>query len=58
MATEWKSQQGDGKFAIQFETTRPDLYKLVEKACQKAVDKANAEKMKERACSMRVMGHL
>lgn len=53
MATEWKSQQGDDKYAIQFETTRHDLYKLVEKACQKAVDKANKDRDKERASTMR-----
>lgn len=44
MATSWNSQQGEGKFAIQFETTRKDLYKLVEKACQKAIDEEGAHK--------------
>ena len=38
MATEWKSQQGEGKFALQFETDDVQKYKLVEKAAQMAMD--------------------
>lgn len=38
MATEWKSQQGDGKYSLQFETDSKEKYKLVEKAAQMAVD--------------------
>lgn len=37
--SEWKSQIGGGKYAIQFETNSYDLYREIEKACQKAVDK-------------------
>ena len=38
MATEWKSQQGEGKFALQFETDCQEKYRLVEKAAQMAMD--------------------
>ena len=38
MSTEWKSQQGEGKFALQFETDDVQKYKLVEKAAQMAID--------------------
>ena len=38
MATSWKSQQGDGKYSLQFETDCKEKYKNVEKAAQMAVD--------------------
>ena len=38
MATSWKSQQGKGKYALQFETDDEGKYKLVEKAAQMAMD--------------------
>lgn len=38
MATSWKSQQGNGEYALQFETDDKRKYKLVEKAAQMAVD--------------------
>ena len=38
MSTEWKSQQGDGKYSLQFETGDKEKYMLVEKAAQMAVD--------------------
>lgn len=38
MATSWKSQQGNGKYALQFETDDKEKYKFVEKASQMAVD--------------------
>lgn len=38
MATNWKSQQGDGMYYLQFETDDKDKYKLVEKASQMAID--------------------
>lgn len=38
MKTEWKSQQGDGMYTLQFETDNRQLYKAVEKACQNAID--------------------
>jgi hypothetical protein len=58
MPTEWKSQTGNGKFCIQFETSNYDYYKLVEKACQKAVDLKDKAVMKERASTCSVLGHL
>ena len=50
MSTGWNSQQGEGKFAIQFETTHKDLYKMVEKACQNAMDEADARKSAKSGC--------
>ena len=38
MATSWKSQMGDGNYALQFETDDIEKYKLVEKSAQMAVD--------------------
>ena len=38
MATSWKSQQSNGEYNLQFETTDKERYKLVEKAVQMAVD--------------------
>ena len=43
MATEWKSQQGDGKYCLQFETDNKESYLLVEKAAQMAVDGKEAD---------------
>ena len=47
MATEWKSQVGGGTYAIQFETDNRDLYKLVEKACQIAMDEAELARLRK-----------
>lgn len=38
ISTSWNSQQGDGKYAIQFETNNRALYKIVEAICQRAID--------------------
>lgn len=38
MATEWKSQQGEGKYYLQFETDNKEKYMIVEKAAQMAID--------------------
>lgn len=38
MATNWKSQQGDGMYSLQFKTDDMDKYKLVEKASRMAID--------------------
>lgn len=38
MATEWKSQQADGMFYLQFETDNKEKYMIVEKAAQMAID--------------------
>lgn len=42
MSTNWKSQQGNGKFALQFETDDRNKYELVEKAAQMAIDGKSA----------------
>ena len=47
MATEWKSQVGGGKYAIQFETDNRDLYKLVERACQIAMDEVELARLRK-----------
>lgn len=49
MAIEWKARIGGGKYAIQFETDNREYYKLVEKACQKAIDMNDKADQKERA---------
>ena len=36
--TGWNGQMMNGEYRIQFETTHKDLYKMVEKACQMAMD--------------------
>lgn len=56
--TSWKSQTGQGKYCLQFETTDYEKYKAVEKVAQKMIDKADKEKDKERASKMRTLGHL
>ena len=56
--TSWKSQIGQGKYCLQFETNDYAKYKAVEKAAQKQIDKADKERDKERASQMRTMGHL
>lgn len=48
MATSWQSQQGGGKYSLQFETDDKKLYQLVEKAAQKAVDLANKKQQKQK----------
>lgn len=44
MPTTWKAQIAKDDYSIQFNTDNQDLYLLVEKACQKAVDKADKDK--------------
>ena len=47
MSTYWKARIAKDDYSIQFDTDKKDLYKLVEKACQKAQDKADKDR-KER----------
>ncbi len=60
MATSYNAQinNKNGKYSIQFETSNYEYYKMVEKACQKAIDKKDKAVFKERASQMRTMGHL
>ena len=60
MATWYNAQLlGDeGRYCIQFETSNYELFKMVEKACQSAIDKSNEARDKARAQTMSVLGHL
>ena len=42
--TSWNSQSGEGMYSIQFETDDRELYKIVEKACQEAIDRSRAKR--------------
>lgn len=48
MPTAWRAQIAKNDYSIQFDTDNKDLYKLVEKACQKAVDKADKNKIEKK----------
>lgn len=60
MSTYYNAQidRAHGKYSIQFETRNYDYYKMVEKACQKAIDMRDKAVEKERASSMSAVGHL
>ena len=60
MTTSYNAQidNKNGKYSIQFETGNYDYFKLVERACQKAVDKKDRAVFQERCSRMRTMGHL
>ena len=60
MATSYNAQidNKNGKYRIQFETSNYEYFKIVEKACQKAIDKKDKAVHKERCSQMRTMGHL
>ena len=60
MRTSYNAQidNGNGKYSIQFETGIYEYFKIVEKACQKAIDKRDKDVLKERASTMRTLGHL
>lgn len=45
--THWNSQQGPDGYRLQFETDDKALYKYMEKAAQKCIDKANRLKKKK-----------
>lgn len=56
--TSWKSQIGQGKYCLQFETNDYKKYKEVEKVAQRMIDKADKERTKERAMQMSTLGRL
>ena len=60
MRTSYNAQidNKNGEYSIQFETSNYDYFKLVEKACQKVIDKRDKDVLKERASTMRTLGHL
>lgn len=41
IGTHWNSQQGPDGYRLQFETDDKTLYKYMEKAAQKCIDRAN-----------------
>ena len=49
MSTSYKAQinNAEGKYSIQFETSNYEYFKLVEKACQKAIDKRDKNDMQK-----------
>lgn len=55
MATEWKAQIGEGKYSLQFETDTYEFYRIVEKACQHAIDINNKRRKlaNENPCARR-----
>lgn len=50
ITTSWNSQQGDGKYAIQFETNNRALYKMVEAVCKRAIDITDRENTLNELC--------
>ena len=62
--TYWNARicHGEMSYSIQFETDKYEYYKMVEKACQDAVDKSDKAREKARkkirAQEMSVLGHL
>lgn len=60
MSTSYNAQidNENEKYTIQFETSNYDYFKLVEKACQKAIDKKDKAVLKERCSTASIMGHL
>jgi len=60
MRTSYNAQicRGENSYSLQFETDSYELFKMVEKACQSAVDKAEKVKDKNRSEMMSALGHL
>ena len=60
MSTSYKAQidNAQRKYSIQFETENYEYFKLVEKACQKVIDKRDKAVHKERCSQARMFGYL
>ena len=60
MATSYNAQmcRSEDSYKIQFETNNYEDFKMVEKACRKAVDNNIKAVQKERASQMSAVGHL
>ena len=60
VATSYNAQINNeqGEYTIQFKTNNYDYFKMVEKSCQKAIDKGDKARNKERCSRMRTLGHL
>lgn len=48
--TGWNSQQGEGKYSIQFETNNKTIFKMVESICQRAIDITERENKLNELC--------
>lgn len=48
----------NSKYSIQFESGNYEYFKMVEKACQKAVSKRDKAVFKERCSQATTLGHL
>ena len=60
MNTAYNAQinNANGEYTIQFQTGNYEFFKMVERACQKAIDEKDREVFKERCSQMRTIGHL
>ena len=60
MSTSYNAQidNENGKYTIQFETSNYEYFKLVEKACQEAIDRRDKALLKARCSTASIMGHL
>lgn len=60
MGTSYNAQIDNKKerYSIQFETGNYEYFKMVEKACRKAIDKKDKAIMKERCSQARTMGYI
>lgn len=60
MRTEYNAHIDSKKdeYSIQFETGNYEYFKIVEKACQKAVNKRDKAVFKERCSQATTLGHL
>ena len=60
MGTSYKAQidSEKGEYKIEFETINYDYYKIVERACKKAINKKDKAVFKERCSQMRVLGFI
>lgn len=60
MRTEYSahSDSRKEKYSIHFETWNYDYFKIVEKACRKAIRKRDKAVHKERCSEARTLGHL
>lgn len=60
MRTEYNAHidSKNSKYSIQFESGNYEYFKMVEKACQKAVSKRDKAVFKERCSQATTLGHL
>lgn len=58
--TSWngKIDNENGEYTISFTTGNYEYYKIVEKACQRVIDKKDKAVLKERAAQAKTMGYV